>query len=228
MRNWENVGREAVGTGGLGQQLGGYLQEGGGSGIGSFIGSMFHGHGPSPYEASQQYAGQIPGQLHDIYSPYMQMGQRQMRPLEEQFRSLMEHPGSRLAEFGKGFQEDPGYQYEVQQATGAANRAAAAGGMLGSPAEQTSLAETINQMANQHYQQYLHNVMGLHAQGIGGTQRLEEQGYGATKAYGRGMTDYLQAQAQAAAASAAAKQKEQQSRSSGIGGVIGGIASLFL
>lgn len=219
MRNWQQAGRGAIDGG---YNFGGFPTGEVGAGIGSYIGSLF-GKKHDPFAAQQEYSEQIPGMLEGVYQPYMQRGQRLAGTLEEQFQKMMGDPSGQLAQFGEGFQQDPGYKFQVQQATEAANRAAAAGGMLGTPAEQTSLAGTINQLANQQYQQYLHNVQGLQAQGIQGLGGLQEQGFGAAKSYGSAMSDYLQAQAQAAAAESEAKRTQAQSTGGAIGGILGDI-----
>ena len=73
----------------FGHKFGDFLSQGGGAGLGTLFGSM--GGGQSPYEAQQQYSGQIPGMLSGLYQPYVQMGHRLRGTLEDQFENLRQH-----------------------------------------------------------------------------------------------------------------------------------------
>ena len=136
------------------------------------------------------------------------------------------------------FKESPGYRYNVDQATQAANQAAAAGGMLGSPAEQTALARTVHGLADNDFQNYFRNVLGLYRGGLSGLGHFQDEGLHAsdeTAANYMGVGDsYFHqgdnvaqiriAQAKAAEEAARAKKKE----GSGWGSLLGGIAGAAL
>ena len=68
---------------------------------------------------------------------------------------MVNDPNALYSKFGQGFQQSPGYKFQVDQATNAANSAASAGGMLGTPAEQQQLAGTVGGLANQDFYNYM-------------------------------------------------------------------------
>lgn len=184
----------------------------------SFFGNLF-GTDHSGERQAEQYLGQIPGTYHQYLDPYIKGGQQDYGLLQKQFQQMMQQPGQQLAGLGAGFQSDPGYQFQVQQALNAANQAAAAGGMAGSPAAQQHAEDIAQQMANRGYQQYLQNVMGLQSQGLQGVGGLEAQGFQASSS----MADNL---ARALMNQANLSMTEEANRRSEAGGFLGGLGSL--
>jgi hypothetical protein len=89
---------------------------------------------------------------------------------------MMNDPSGLMNKFGQGYKQSPGYQFQVNQATGAANNAASAGGMLGSPMHQQNTANMVNNLANQDYNQYLSHALGLYGQGLAGQQGIYNTG----------------------------------------------------
>lgn len=96
--------------------------------------------------------------------------------LINQYKRLTYDPTSLMKDIGKTFQESPGYKFQTKQALEAANRAAAAGGMLGSPKEQQDISEIINELANQDYYNYVDKGMKSYGVGLSGMQGLQDQG----------------------------------------------------
>ena len=142
---------------------------------------------PNPADSAQPYYDKIPGMLPGYYNPYIQQGQNATQPymqggawagqnLQSQLGQLTNDPGGMMNKFGAGFKQSPGYQFQVNQALGAANRASASGGMAGSPAEQQSIAGTVNGFANQDYYNYMNHVTGLYGQGLQGMQGMYNTG----------------------------------------------------
>lgn len=108
--------------------------------------------------------------------------------LQSQYGQMSQNPGDFINQIGKGFQQSPGFQFQVDQATNAANRAAAAGGMLGSPMEQHELANSVNGMANKDYYNWLNQALNQHTQGLAGQQGLYNMGLnGINNLYGMGL-----------------------------------------
>ena len=152
------------------------MNEGGG-GIGDIIGGIAQMFAKNPSDSAQNYLGQIPGQLNGIYgpwmgaqaqgalNPYLQNGQWAGGQLQNQTTNLLNNPTGMFNQWGSTYHSSPGYQWQVGQATNAANNASAAGGMAGSPAEQQSLAGTVNGLANQDYWQYINNAQNLYSMG---------------------------------------------------------------
>lgn len=152
-----------------------------------FLSDIFGGGGSNPANAAMPYLNQIPGMLSQYYQPYINLGQQGMNliaPYQQQLMQLMQNPTGVMNQIGQNFQQSPGYQWQVDQATRAANQAAAAGGMAGSPSSQYNVANTVNQMANQDYYNYLNHGLGMYNQGLSGTgnlaQYLTQLGYGAS------------------------------------------------
>jgi hypothetical protein len=192
----------------------------GGSSLGGWIASLF---GHDPFSAAGKYFDQIPGVYNKAFSPYMHEGEQDLPYLHSQYQQMLEDPSGFLAKIGAGYKASPGYQYKVNEATRAANQAAAAGGMLGSPAEQASLASRVNGIASQDYNDYLDRALGVNKTGLGGVQGLENQGFGATQDYARSLADYLQSRASMAGAQTGYQNQQLQNA----GGMLGGLAGIF-
>jgi len=147
--------------------------------------------GQNPYDADAEYMDQIPGVQQQYLAPYSQMGQTLLPQLAGGYGAMALHPSQVQAGLGQGFQQDPGYDWNVDQQMQAQNQAMAAGGMSGSPESQQFAENTSNQLANQQYQQYMNNQMRIAGAGVQGEQGLESQGYGASNQMANNMTDYL-------------------------------------
>lgn len=172
------------------------------SGLGSIGSGLYSLFGESdPQDAAWPYLNQIPGMLNSIYQPFMQnaqqaygtlnnymnIGNQANNTLSGQYNNLVNNPTGIMNQIGGTFHASPGYNWDVNQALGAANRAAAAGGMAGSPAEQQNIAGTVNQIANQDYYNYLNHGLGMYSQGLQGLQGLAGEGLSAgTNVYDTG------------------------------------------
>ena len=64
------------------------------------------------------------------------------------------------------FQASPGYQYQVQQATDAAQRSAASSGILGSGSTLAAVTALGSNLANQQYANWRSSLSGLGTQGL--------------------------------------------------------------
>lgn len=186
--------------------------------IGAGIGDM---HAKNPADAAQPYLNQIPGMLQGAYGPYMQAGQQALPQLQQQYAAMM-NPNF-INNMGKSFQQSPGLQFQINQATGAANRAAAAGGYLGTPAEQQNLASVTNGLANQDYYNWLNHAMSAQQRGLQGEEGLYNTGFNAANDYAGNMGSALESQANLAYAG---QQNQNQSQGGGWGSILGGLGSL--
>lgn len=157
------------------------------AGIGAGIAGMFQ---KNPADSAMQYYNQIPGMMGNIYQPYMNNantafgnlnqymnnGVNAGHTLSQQLNMMATNPSAVMNQMGSSFHQSPGYQWNVNQALSAANRAAAAGGMAGSPAEQYSLAQNVTGMANQDYYNYLNHSMNMFQNGLSGLQSMYNTG----------------------------------------------------
>lgn len=133
-----------------------------------------------PSKSAMKYLNKIPGMANNIYNPYIQAGQNQLPGLEDQYSQLMNNPGARMNQIGSGYQQSPGFQFALQQALQGSGHAAAAGGMAGSPQHEQQNMSLATNLANQDYNQYLQNALGLYSEGLQGSQGLYNTGYGAS------------------------------------------------
>lgn len=159
------------------------------SGIGDFVGGLLGGGDAG--DAASQYYNQIPGTLKKYLGPYANRGNEVYPLLQKQLQQLMNNPGGLLNTLGQNYQQSPGYQFQVNQATGAANNAAAAGGMLGSPAHQQNVASLVNNLASRDYNQYLGNALNLFGRGLSGEQNIYNTGAGVSGNLGENLANSL-------------------------------------
>lgn len=173
----------------------------------------------NPADAAMPYLDQIEGKMKPYYDPYINAGKEGLTSAQGQYNRLISDPTSVMTQIGQGYQSSPGYQWNVNQATEAANRAASAGGTLGTPAHQQSIANAINGIASQDYWNYMNAGLNQYGTGLTGQQNLANLGYTASDSLATSLGSALQTQAQLAY-SGAANQNQSQ------GGMWGGLASL--
>ena len=191
-----------------------------GAGIGGLLGNMFM---KNPASGAMNYLNQIPGAISPYYQPYINAGQGALGTLTDQYGQLISNPGQMMNQMGAGFQQSPGYQYNVQQSTNAANQAAAAGGMLGSPQEQQQLAQTTSGLADQDYYNYLDHVTGLYGQGLSGMSGINQMGYNASDQMAQTLASVLADQAGLSYSGQSDRNQQIGGSSAGIGALLGGL-----
>lgn len=218
-------------------------------GVASGLGSLFMGGGKNPYDAASSFYNRIPGAVSPYYSPYQQAGQNALgqlqgqygqltgglNGLQGQYSSLMNDPSGMYNKLASGYHQSPGFQFQMGQGMNAANNAAAAGGMAGSPQHQQQAATMAEGLANQDFGNYMDRSMNLYGQGLQGNQGLynsglqglqglNSQGFNANDQMARIMADMLSQQGQMKFAGQAA---QNQSQGQGWGDMFGGIASML-
>jgi hypothetical protein len=209
-------------------QGGGYTGFQSGMGLGSMLGGLFgNSKWKNPADAGMGYLNQIPGAMSPYLDPYASAGRNALGPLQQQYMQLMNNPGGMMNQMGAGFQQSPGYQFNVNQATNAANRAAQAGGMVGSPQEQQSLASNVSGLANQDYYNYLNKAMGLYGQGLQGEQGMANMGLQAGTTMANNLAQALMSQSNMAYAGQQNDNQHQGGFWSSLGGMLGGGASMI-
>lgn len=150
----------------------------------------------NPADQASKTLGQIPGAAKNAYDPYINAGMGALPQLQDQYKSLLGDPGSALNKIGQGYQQSPGFDFQVKQALKAAGNAAAAGGMAGSPQHQYQNEEVATGLANQDYNNWLSKALGLYGQGLSGQQDLYKTGYGASSNMAQSVQDALAKQAE--------------------------------
>jgi hypothetical protein len=134
----------------------------------------------NPANEAMPYLDKIPETIKPYYDPYINAGNTSLNSLMQQYQALLSNPGSIMNMAGAGFQQSPGYQFQMDQAMLGGNNAAAAGGMLGTNTHQFNNQSTASGLANQDYYNYLSHALGLYGQGLQGTQGVAQMGYGAS------------------------------------------------
>lgn len=192
--------------------------------IPGLLGSLF---GKNPGSAGMDYYKQIPGMIKPYFNPYIQEGRGDLSALHGQVMGMLNDPSAILAQIGSHYHQSPGYQFSVDQATQGANRAAAAGGMAGSAAEQQQLAGHINQLANQDYGNYMNRALGLHSQGLQGLQGLNQMGFNAATGLAGDLASNQMNMGNLAQQQAKYKNAQTGGLLSGIGNTIGALAGFL-
>lgn len=190
-------------------------------GLGDVLGGFLQSQMPNPASSAMPYLNQIGSSMSPLYQPYINAGNSALPTLQNQYGSLMN--GNFINNMGQNFHQSPGYGFQVNQAENAANRAAAAGGMLGSPEEQQNISTTVNGLANQDYYNYLNHEMGAYGMGLQGEQGLYNTGFNASNELATNLAQALMSQANMAYAGQA---NQNQSSGGGLGSMISGLGSL--
>lgn len=202
----------------LGSALGGAAMMGAG-----LFGSKYK----NPADAAMPYLNQIPGTIKPYYDPYIQAGQQSLGDLMTQYGQLMNDPGQKFAQLGQGFQQSPGYQFQYNQGMNAANSAAQAGGMAGTPYHQQNAANMASNLANQDFYNYMGNIQGLYGQGLQGASGINQMGYNASNELAQSLAAALMNQGGMAYAGQNNQNTANSARMSNIWGGAGALASSF-
>jgi hypothetical protein len=192
----------------------------GGSGLAS---SLFGGHQKNPANAAMPYFNQIPSALHEGYDPYIQHGNQSGDLLQGEYGNLVGHPGNKLNEIGGGYQQSPGFKFALQQALQGAGHAAAAGGMAGSPQHEFENMQLSTNLANQDYNSWIKNALGLYDTGISGEQKFYDTGSTAGMNLGQDLASALAMKGQYAFGGQAGK---NAGKSQNLSNLIGGAGAL--
>ncbi len=197
---------------------------GGLAGIGSGLAGLFGGGGKDPYDAAKGYYDKIPGTISPYFNPYIDAGRSALSQTQGQFGNLINDPSGMYNKIAGGYHQSPGFQWQMGQGMNAAGNAAASGGMAGSPQHQQQAATMAEGLANQDFQNYMSQALGLYGTGLSGMQNINQMGYNASDQLAGGLANNLQNQGNMAFAGQAAK---NQSRGSSWGNIFGGIGSLL-
>ena len=134
-----------------------------------------------PSKDTGKYLDQIPGRTSQYMNPYIEQGQRAGSNLEGQYGNLTSDPGAMVNKIGSGYQESPGFKFALERALAGGGRAAAAGGMAGSPTHEFENMQTASGLASQDYDKYLSHALDQYGLGLKGEEGMNERGYGASK-----------------------------------------------
>lgn len=168
----------------------------------------------NPADAASNTINQIPGAANKYFDPYANAGLGALPQLQQQYNNLINDPASALNKIGSGYQKSPGFDFALKQALQASGNAAAAGGLAGSPQHEYQNMEVATGLANQDFNNWLSNALGLYKQGLGGDEDLYKTGYGASSQMSQNVKDALAKQAELQYQGQDAANKHQASNSS--------------
>jgi hypothetical protein len=203
----------------------------------------------NPADAAEDYLDQIPSTISQYYNPYITAGQQSLGTAQNQYNELLglgapvghaygamiTHPGQVVNAIGSGYQQSPGYDWQMEQGQDAITNAASAGGYLGSPQQQQYAGSLAENLANQDYYNYLNTALGqfdkglsggagLYETGLGGEQQIANMGLSAGNELANNLMQALITQAQLAYAGAANQDEHQGGI---LGDTLGAVGSLF-
>jgi hypothetical protein len=160
-------------------------------------------------------------------NPYINAGQQSLGNYQSAL-SYMNNPNQFIGNMMKGWQMSPQAMQAQKQGIASANAASAAGGMLGSGAEQTALQKQGQAITAADQQQYLQNRMNVWSNYLRGQSSISGMGLQA----GESLDSYIGRLRQAQAEQEAAKEAEDAQKSSasgaGIGSLIGGVGGFMI
>jgi len=145
--------------------------------------------GQRGYEQAMGYSEQLPETISPYYQPWIDYGLEAQSSLMPLYMQMIQDPESIIGLMGadvtgQEFQQSPGYDFQYNQAMNASNNAAAAGGMLGSPAHTYGSQQSAAQIANQDYYKYLgqqmkilEQTLGVYKGGVAGLGSTAARGY---------------------------------------------------
>lgn len=194
--------------------------------LGSGLGNLFGGF-KNPSKDAMKYMNQMSPQLMQMFAPYINAGNAQINPLQQQYASLMGDPGAMLSKIGAGYKQSPGFDFALKQALGGAGHAAAAGGMAGSPQHEQQNMELASNLASQDYNQYIQNALGLYGQGLHGAQGMYGMGAQAGMGLGEDLASILGQKAKLAYEGRNAENQHAGGTWGSLLGGLGGLASIF-
>lgn len=153
--------------------------------------------------------------------PYVQQGQRVGGLYEGTAGQMAQNPQDYLNQLMQSYQESPAFERQRNDALGAMQNSAAAGGMVGSPADQQSQGQLASSLASEDMQKWLSQVLGIQGTGMNAQQDIYGKGYGAAG----GIANTFGSNAGLAFNQAQQKNQAAQDRLTGILKLLGGSAA---
>lgn len=200
-------------------------------GAGGLLGGLFGKHGADQYgnqiQNAQNESKDLYNQGLQYYQPYYDQGTDAFGKYGQAV-DRMSDPTQFVNGIMDQYQESPGAQFQQQQGLMQANNASAASGSLGSPQEQIALQKYGQGVSNQDMQQYMQNALGVNSQYLSGLGNQSQMGFGAAQSMNQnrqGLADNLAELLQNLGLSQA---QGSQAMGGGLGGLLGGLGSIFL
>jgi len=184
------------------------------------------GFGTDPAAKAKPYFDKAAETERGYLDPYAGFGTRIGGQLESQFGQMAKDPASVLDALMKGYQPSKYYEMMHDRLSQAASNTAAAGGMRGSPQEQTTQQGITEGLLSKDMQDYLSKVLGLQTQGLAGEQGLFGTGFKAAGRLAGDLGNIFGTEGQLAFQGEREKQQRGQDLLSALMSGVGGIAGL--
>lgn len=183
------------------------------------------GGGSNAPAAAMPYYQQIPGVYNQYEQQWVDRGNQAYGQYSDMLSKLLNDPTGYMNKIMSQWQGSPEYNDQVAAATTSANNAGAAGGTLGTGAEQSALAGKVQQLTDADQQQYLQDATGLMTQGLNGMGNIENQGYNASQFMTQGLAQNLMDEGGLASQEAEDQDNGLMGLLSGAGGLLGKLTS---
>lgn len=191
--DWGNAFR-----GGATGAAGGYSVAGApGAAVGGAAGALgggFFGGGEDDEEA-KRLLDQIPEELKKYLTPYITGGEHGLGKSTAEYDKLINDPNEIIKRISGGYTQSPGYQWKVSEGQRGITNAAAAGGYAGTGQHQQRAGELAENLANQDYNDYMKNALGLYNTGLSGELDLAHMGQGSATNLAEGLANLLKGKA---------------------------------
>lgn len=182
------------------------------------LGGMF---GDSPGDAAAPYLKKAGEDLRLYSNDYIDRGTRAQNTLEDLFKNIRENPQSIMDLLGKGYQQSPGFDWNMKRSQQAINNASAAGGMLGTPQHEQQSADMASALSSRDFGDYMQRMMGIWGTGVQGTENFANRGWDASKTLMEDLANLGGAQGAYAAQDTAGRNKGMSNMFSGAASILG-------
>jgi len=141
--------------------------------------STLYGLYQDPGKAASQYTNQVPGETQKFNQPYIDRGQSYMDAMDPSVRQGISDPGQFQNDINQNYTQSKGYQFSLDEQLGAAENAAAAGGMAGSPMHQQQNMQLANNIAQQDFNTWADRNANLYGMNMNSANQGIDRGYNA-------------------------------------------------
>lgn len=160
------------------------INPGWGTAIGAGLGGLAGLFGGNPEDEANEYLKKIPDQMRPYFDPYFNAGKDSLGKAQGAYGDMMNDPNAIISRLGAGYQQSPGFKFQMQQGENSINNANAAGGMLGTGQHEQMAGQFANDLANKDYNQYLDHALGIYGAGVQGQQNIANMGQTAGNEFG--------------------------------------------
>jgi hypothetical protein len=137
--------------------------------------------GKNPAEKAMPYLEQIGPMAQEHYNPYIQQGQQYGESLGNAYSNMAANPADFINQLMGQYTPSEGFKTKQDMMSKAMRNTSAAGGYIGTEADQIRQAQLVQGLLGEDMQNWLSNVLGVQGQGLAGQQGLYNLGYDATQ-----------------------------------------------